>query len=90
LKITGTLFNFIPKDFGILIQLQNLIRGQKVQIDENTERKNLISDIIFHVIKAFTSYNENPQDFAREIYKVKISAKYSYLTNFELFSDLMI
>ncbi len=90
IKITSALFNFVPEEFSIFVQLQNLIRGQSVELADNIERKNLITDVIYHIIKAFTDYKDNPEDFAREIYKVKISAKYSYMANFELFADLMI
>lgn len=90
LKIVNTLFDFIPKEFNIFIELQNLIRGRQVNLPEDFEGKNLIADVIYHIIKAFALYHKEPINFAREIYKVKIMSRYAYLTSFEYFADLLI
>ena len=44
------LFNFIPKEFAIFSQLQNLIKGQKVLLTPNLKGDNVFPNIIYHLI----------------------------------------
>lgn len=90
LNISKKLLSFIPDSYSIFIQLQNLLRGQSAPLNPNIAGNNEFSTIFYHIIKAFTSYKSSPDDFAKEIYKVKLIAKESELFQFELFADLMI
>ncbi|MBR1424917.1 hypothetical protein IJ579_05085 [bacterium] len=90
LSIMMKLFTFIPSEYSIFGQLQNLIRGQAVTLPQRASGKNAFVDMLFHIIKAFTLYQNEPKKFAQEIYKTKVISKYTYMTNFELLSDLLI
>lgn len=89
LGISSKLFDFIPEEYLIFCQLQNLMRGQPVTLDTNYDG-NLFSAILSRIIHVFIEFKDNPTAFAQEIYKAKLIAKESYMYKFELFADLMI
>jgi len=90
LNISKKLLTFIPESYSIFVQLQNLIKGQNAKVSQNMIGNNEFSAIIYHIVNAFTTCNNSPDDFAREVYKAKLIAKESELFSFELFADLMI
>lgn len=90
LEIINKLFDFIPKEYEIFIQLQNLLKGENVVLDSVVKGENVFSNILYNIINAFVTFKDNPEAFAKEIYKSKIIAKDSSLYSFELFSDLLI
>ncbi len=91
LDISRKLFNFIPAEFSVFSQLQNLIKGQSVGLAPNmASPNNIYSATIYHIVNAFTKFKNNPNEFAKEIYKAKLIAKETGLYKFELFVDLMI
>lgn len=90
LDIVNKLYNFVPKEYEIFIQLQNLIRGEQVNISENLKGNNVFSNICYHIIRAFSICKDKPEDFAREVYKAKIIAKDAYIFNLELLADALI
>lgn len=90
LDISNKLFNFIPKEFAIFSQLQNLIKGQKVLLTPNLKGDNVFPNIIYHLINAFVSHKNDAVAFAQEVYKAKLLAKAMYLFKFELFADVLI
>ncbi len=90
LDISGKLLNFIPPSFAVFVQLQNLLKGEKVQINPNMAANNEFGAIFYHIINAFNAHKSSPENFAREIYKAKLIAKQTQLHQFELFADLMI
>lgn len=90
LDISGKLFNFIPKEYSIFIQLQNLIKGQPVSITPKMVGDNVFSAMLYHLINAFANLKNDPEAFAQEVYKTKLLAKQAYMFKFELFVDLLI
>lgn len=90
LDISNKLFNFVPKDFSIFVQLQNLIKGQKVTIAANMGGNNIISAMLYHIMRAFVNFKGDPVAFAQEAYKSKLIAKEAYMYKFELFVDMLI
>ncbi len=72
------------------MQLQNLIKGKPVQVNKNVASKNVFSALLYHIINAYVSYSNNPDNFAREIYKAKLIANETMMYQFELFADLLI
>ena len=90
LDISNKLFNFIPKEFSIFVQLQALIKGQKVSVNPNMAGNNLFTNIVYHIINSFVNFKNAPESFAQAIYKVKLISKESYMYKFELFADMMI
>ena len=88
--ITRRLLSFIPQSYDIFMQLQNLIKGQTVSVQESMIGDDIFSGIIFHIVNAFVHFANNPNEFAQEIYKAKILAKAVLLFPIELFADLMI
>ena len=55
-------------------QLQNLIKGQPVNINQEMAGNNLYPNVVFHIINAFVQYKNKPVEFAKEIYKSKLLA----------------
>ena len=90
LDISNKLFNFVPKEFSIFIQLQSLIKGQKVAVNPNMAGNNIFTNIIYHIMNAFVNFKNNPEGFAQAVYKAKLIAKESYMFKFELFADMLI
>ena len=90
LDIANKLYNFVPKEFAIFFQLQNLIKGQKVVLSQNLKGDNVFSAIFYHLMNAFVNFSDNPVTFAQEVYKAKLLAKASFMHTFEMFSDLLI
>lgn len=90
LNIINKLYDFIPKEYKIFTKLQDLIKGKEVAVTNNDMGENSFSVIIYHIIKTFTSYKNNPTEMAKEIYKTKLVAKESFMYPFELFADLVI
>lgn len=90
LDISKKLLNFLPDSYSIFVQLQNLIKGQSVNLDKSMDGEDVFSPILYHIINAFISFKNNPEKFAQEIYKSKLIAKNAMMLQFELFSDLMI
>lgn len=90
LDISRKLFNFIPKEYDIFIQLQNLIKGQKMTLSESMKGNNLFSNLLYPILNAFANFRNNPEAFAQEVYKSKLIAKESFMYVFELFVDLLI
>lgn len=88
--ITKKLLDFIPDEYSTFVQLQNLIKGKPVQINKNVASKNVFSALLYHIINAYVSYLNNPDNFAREIYKAKLIANETMMYQFELFADLLI
>lgn len=90
LDISNKLFNFLPKEYSIFVQLQNLIKGQKVTLTTNMGGNNLFSRILYHIMRAFVNFKDDPSAFAQEVYKAKLISKEAYMYKFELFTDLLI
>lgn len=91
LDITKKLMNFVPKKYDIFTQLQNLIRGETVNINpEMISDDNIFSSLTYHIINAFISCKDKPEEFARTMYKAKLIARSAMLYSIELFADLMI
>ena len=90
LNIINKLYDFIPQDYKIFSKLQDLIKGNEVSINEDETGENNFSATLYHIIKAFTEYKDNPKEKAKEIYKAKIIAKESFMYPLELFADLII
>lgn len=90
LDIVNKLFDFIPPEYAIFIQLQNLITGNQAVLSEEIKGQNIFSNLIFHIINAFQQYKNDANMFAKEIYKAKRIAQDAYMLNFELFCDLLI
>lgn len=90
LSIVYRLYNFVPKEYEIFKELQKLIRGESAHAPENLKGNNVFSNICYYIIRAFTVCKNEPQEFAREIYKVKIIAKDAQIFCLELFSDALI
>lgn len=90
LDIANKLFAFIPQEFSLFSQLQNLLKGQNVQLPSTPPEENVYTASIYHIIKAYTYFKDKPTEFAKEIYKTKLIAKDMGLYKFELFADLLI
>ena len=90
LNIVNKLFDFIPKEYEIFIKVQDLIKGNEVSVAESDKGNSAFSEVFYYIIKAFTECKDNPQEFAKEIYKSKLAAKEGFLYPFELFADLLI
>lgn len=90
LNISRKLFNFVPPEFSIFPQLQNLVKGQPVQLTPAMKGQNIYTETIFYIINAFKSYKNNPVEFAKEIYKSKLIATETGLYKLELLTDLLI
>jgi hypothetical protein len=89
-NISKKLINFIPNSYEIFEQLQNLIKGKKVALTEKMNGEDAISAILYQIIYTFINYKDNPEKFAQEIYKAKLTSKETHLHIFEFFVDLMI
>jgi len=91
LNISNKLMKFIPKKYAIFTQLQNLIKGDKVSINpEMMGEDDIFSSLTYHIINAFTSSKDKPEEFAKIMYKAKLIARSAMLYSIELFADLMI
>lgn len=91
LQISRKLMPFIPKEYAIFEQLQNLIKGREVKINpQMIGEKDLFSSLLYHIINSFDGFKDNPENFAREMYKAKLIARSAMLYSVELFADLMI
>ncbi len=90
LDITNKLFDFVPQEYSIFFELEKLIHGQDILMSEVVKGENLFSNLLYYIISAFTQYKQEPDAFAKEIYKAKILAKDSYMPTFEVFADLLI
>ena len=90
LNISKKLLSFVPDEYSIFVQLQNLIQGKSVSLNAANSDRNEFSAIFYHIINAFVSCKNSPENFAREIYKAKLISRHTSLLQFELFSDLMI
>lgn len=90
LMIVNKLYDFVPKEYGIFVKLQDLIKGHEVSMSDSDKGKNPFTEIVYHIIKTFTQYKDNPKEMAKEIYKSKLVAKESFVFPFELFADLVI
>lgn len=90
LDISSKLFDFIPQEFSLFVQLQNLLKGENVQLPPKPPEDNIYTISIYHIIKAYAYFRNNPTEFAKEVYKTKLIAKDMGLYKFELFSDLLI
>lgn len=90
LNIAANLFSFIPKEYSIFVQLQKYIKGEDITIDKNHKGNNIYSTMLYHIITAFDNYRQDPEAFAKEVYKAKLIAKDSYCHVFEYFTDLLI
>ncbi len=90
LNISKKLISFIPNEYSIFVQLQNLLKGKPTSLNAAAAEKNEFSATLYHIINAFVSSKNSPEDFAKEIYKAKLIARHTSLLQFELFTDLMI
>lgn len=91
LKLARQMLKFIPDKYSIFVQLQNLIKGKKVTISsEMAGEKDIFSSLVYHIINAFNVFKDNPENFAKEMYKAKLIARSAMLYSVELFTDLMI
>lgn len=90
LDISRKLFTFIPQEYDIFIQLQNLIKGKPVSLSAALKGNNLFSNLLYHILNAFTNFRNNPEAFAQEVYKSKLIAKEAFIHSFELFVDILI
>ncbi len=89
LDISAKLFDFMPPEYQIFIQLQNLIKGNPVQVPASGGN-NIFTVIVWYFLRAFHNCKNNPTNFAKEVYKAKLMAKNAGLYCFELFADLLI
>lgn len=90
LDISGKLFDFIPQEFSLFIQLQNLLKGENVQLPPKPPEENVYTASIYHIIKAYAYFRNKPIEFAKEVYKTKLIAKDMGLYKLELFADLLV
>lgn len=90
LDISNKLFNFVPKEYSIFVQLQNLIKGEKVTVSTNMGGNNIFSAMLYHFMRAFINFKDDPIAFAQDVYKTKLIAKEAYMYKFELFADMLI
>ena len=90
LDISNKLYDFIPEEYSIFIELEKLIHGQDILMSDVIKGENIFSNLLYHIINAFDQYKDNPDAFAKEIYKTKILAKDTYMPTFEIFADLLI
>lgn len=90
LEISKKLLDFLPEKYSIFVQLQNLLKGKDVSVSQSMVGEDPFSSILYHIINAFVTYKNNPEAFAREIYKAKLVSKVTMMYGFELFADLMI
>ncbi len=90
LDITDKLYNFVPKEYEIFLELEKLIKGKEVSVSYDKVGDNVFSNIFYHIIRAFYEYKNNIEMFAKEIHKAKRIAQDSYLPNFELLCDAFI
>jgi len=90
LNTASTLLDFIPQSYTIFVHLQNLIKGQTVELKQLPPADNAFSAILYHIINAFATCKEFPETFAQEIYKAKLIAKDTKMFQFEIFADLLI
>ncbi len=90
LGIVHRLFSFVPSSYSIFAKLQELIMGGEISVTEADVGDDAFSNILYHIIRAFTEFKNNPEALAKEIYKAKIISKGSSIYPFELFSDLII
>lgn len=90
LGIVNRLFNFIPPNYSMFVKLQEFIMGGEVSVSEQDVGDDAFSNMLYHLIRAFTELKNDPVALAKEIYKTKIIAKGSSIYPFELFADLVI
>ena len=91
LKIVRSDLPFIPKSYDLFITLQDLIHGKKVaavalEVPDNDR----FGNIILNIINAFAMFTGDYNEFAENIHKAKVFAKYCNIHQLELFSDLLI
>ena len=79
LDISNRLFDFVPKEYSIFIELEKMIHGQDILMSDVVKGENLFSNLLYYIINAFDQYKGNPDAFAKEIYKAKILAKDTYM-----------
>jgi len=83
--------SIIPDSFDIFVQLENLLTGKNVDIDEyKNQDVDIYSGYILNIIQAFNNINGDYNDFAKFAYEAKIYAKYINIHQLELFADLMV
>ena len=91
LKILRADLSCVPESFDLFIALQNLLHGEQISdISSQISDNDRFGSIIYNIITAFTTLNEDYTKFAEEIYRAKIFAKNNRLHIIELFCDLMI
>lgn len=83
-------FNFLPQSYQIFIALQWFIHGQQVNVSEQMIGEDRFSKLIFHIINAHINCKNSYDNFAEEMYKAKLAAKYANLPAVELLCDLLI
>jgi len=89
LNIIRSDFVNIPHGYDIFIALQDLLFGRVPKYDDSM-LDNKFSNIIYHIIEAFTRCRHDYKIFAEEIYEAKLIAKEAKIFQIELFVDLLI
>ncbi|MBR1461542.1 hypothetical protein IJ596_07950, partial [bacterium] len=90
LEVTSRLFGFVPAEYSIFIELEKLMHGEDILMSNVEKGNNLFSNLIYYIISAYTQFKDNPDSFAKEVYKTKILAKDTSMQFFETFADLLI
>ena len=90
LNTAYALLDFIPKTYNIFIELENLIFGRKVSLDESMIGDDIFSGIFFNILSAFAFCKDDNHEFAEKIYQAKLYARNSHIKQIENFCDMII
>ncbi|MDR1167868.1 MAG: hypothetical protein LBK53_03120 [Heliobacteriaceae bacterium] len=91
LNLAGANFSGTAQSYGVFVTLQEFIHGKKPEINiQDSSAGDKFCGIISRIMNAFTSYTDDYNKFADEIYQAKIQAKRFMLHQIELFCDLLI
>ena len=89
LSIARNELSFIPKSFDLFIQIENLIKGRDVSIENiEIDKNDKFGEVLLNLIVAFQQKDYN--SFAVSVYKAKLVAKANNVHFLELFADLFI
>lgn len=90
LTVAYSSIDFIPKSYDIFIKLQDFLLGQKIELDESLLDDDVFSQVIYHLLDAFTMSGDSPENFAEVVYRAKLVANKGMLRQLEVFCDLLI
>ena len=84
-------FSDIPKSFDLFVQLENLMTGKEVILNDVEDNEyDKFGKYIYYVIKAISERNDNYNQFAQTVYEAKIVSKHNGIYLLELFADVLI